>query len=155
MQALAKEATPIEGLANLGFPAYETADGSAVFQKDSFILQVDATDLPATLGPDEHHPERPGLPALHHHSRLLDRTPLICPGVSLNDAVHERNKGPKRRTGAPRMALPHNAVKTTPEDNPRRRRVSQGRPSRLSSGMGALPTYPAACKWVTPNGRTR
>ncbi|WP_258805725.1 hypothetical protein [Pseudarthrobacter sp. NS4] len=52
MQALAKDATPIEGLANLGFPAYETTDGSAVFQKDSFILHVDATDLPATLGPD-------------------------------------------------------------------------------------------------------
>jgi hypothetical protein len=53
MQALAKDAKPIEGLANLGFPAYETADGSAVFQKDSFILHVDATDLPATLGPDD------------------------------------------------------------------------------------------------------
>lgn len=52
MQALAKDATPIEGLANLGFPAYETADGSAVFQKDSFVLHVDATDLPATLGPE-------------------------------------------------------------------------------------------------------
>jgi outer membrane murein-binding lipoprotein Lpp len=52
MQALAKDATPIKGLANLGFPAYETADGSAVFQKDSFVLQVDATDLPATLGPE-------------------------------------------------------------------------------------------------------
>ena len=52
MQALAKDAKPIEGLANLGFPAYETADGSAVFQKDSFVLQVDATDLPATLGPE-------------------------------------------------------------------------------------------------------
>ncbi len=52
MQALAKDARPIEGLANLGFPAYETAHGSAIFQKDSFILQVDATDLPATLGPE-------------------------------------------------------------------------------------------------------
>ncbi|MFF1255017.1 hypothetical protein ACFVYC_21320 [Pseudarthrobacter sp. NPDC058329] len=52
MQALAKDATPITGLANLGFPAYETADGSAVFQKDNFVLQVDASDLPATLGPD-------------------------------------------------------------------------------------------------------
>ena len=51
-QALAKDATPVEGLANLGFPAYETADGSAVFQKDSFVLHVDASDLPATLGPD-------------------------------------------------------------------------------------------------------
>ncbi len=53
MQALAKDATPIEGLANLGFPAYETADGSAVFQKDNFVLQVNASDLPANLGPDE------------------------------------------------------------------------------------------------------
>ena len=52
MQALAEDATPIDGLANLGFPAYETTDGSAVFQKDSFILHVDATDLPAALGPE-------------------------------------------------------------------------------------------------------
>lgn len=52
MQALARDAEPIEGLANLGFPAYETADGSAVFQKDSFVLKVDASGLPATLGPD-------------------------------------------------------------------------------------------------------
>lgn len=51
-QALAKDAKPIEGLANLGFPAYETAAGSAVFQKDSFVLHVDASDLPATLGPN-------------------------------------------------------------------------------------------------------
>jgi hypothetical protein len=52
MQALAKDAKPIEGLANLGFPAYETTDGSAVFQKDNFVLHVNAADLPATLGPD-------------------------------------------------------------------------------------------------------
>ena len=52
MQALAKDAKPIEGLANLGFPAYETADGSAVFLKDSFVLHVDASGLPATLGPE-------------------------------------------------------------------------------------------------------
>ncbi len=53
MQALAtKDAKPIEGLANLGFPAYETADGTAVFQKDSSVLRVDATDLPATIGPN-------------------------------------------------------------------------------------------------------
>lgn len=50
MQALATDATPIEGLANLGFPAYETA-GSAVFQKDNFVLQVDASALPAAVGP--------------------------------------------------------------------------------------------------------
>ncbi|MET3144108.1 UNVERIFIED_ORG: hypothetical protein ABIB19_003788 [Arthrobacter sp. UYEF10] len=52
MQALAKDATPIKGLANLGFPAFETADGSAVFQKDSFVLHVDASDLPNTVGPE-------------------------------------------------------------------------------------------------------
>jgi predicted small secreted protein len=52
MQALAKDAAPIKGLANLGFPAYETADGSAVFQKDAFVLKVNATDLPGTLGPE-------------------------------------------------------------------------------------------------------
>jgi hypothetical protein len=52
MQALAVEAAPIEGLANLGFPAYETADGSAVFQKDNFVLHVDASDLPEAMGPD-------------------------------------------------------------------------------------------------------
>ena len=52
MQALAKDATPIKGLANLGFPAYETADGSAVFQKDNMILHVDASDLPAAVGPN-------------------------------------------------------------------------------------------------------
>ncbi len=52
MQALAVDATPIEGLASLGFPAYETADGSAVFQKDSFVLQVDASGLPEAMGPD-------------------------------------------------------------------------------------------------------
>ncbi|HET9347896.1 MAG TPA: hypothetical protein VFO13_02035, partial [Arthrobacter sp.] len=48
----AKDAKPVEGLANLGFPAYETADGSAVFLKDNFVLQVDASDLPAVLGPE-------------------------------------------------------------------------------------------------------
>lgn len=52
MQALAKDAVSIKGLASLGFPAYETPNGSAVFQKDNFILHVDATDLPASLGPN-------------------------------------------------------------------------------------------------------
>ncbi|WP_457946187.1 hypothetical protein ACTAQI_12275 [Pseudarthrobacter sp. alpha12b] len=52
MQALATNSTPIEGLANLGFPAFETAAGSAVFQKDASILQVDASDLPSSLGPN-------------------------------------------------------------------------------------------------------
>lgn len=51
-QALAKDAKTIEGLANLGFPAFETAAGSAVFQKDSFVLDVDASELPVVLGPE-------------------------------------------------------------------------------------------------------
>jgi hypothetical protein len=41
---------PIEGLANLGFPAFQTP-ASAVFVKDNFVLTVDATALTATLGP--------------------------------------------------------------------------------------------------------
>ncbi|MCT9868250.1 hypothetical protein [Paenarthrobacter aurescens] len=51
-QALANDAKTIAGLASLGFPAYETGDGSAVFQKDSFVLRVDASGLAATLGPE-------------------------------------------------------------------------------------------------------
>ncbi|PRZ44084.1 hypothetical protein CLV47_101208 [Antricoccus suffuscus] len=43
--------TPIEGLANLGFPAYNTTAGATVFVKDNMTLQVDASKLPATLGP--------------------------------------------------------------------------------------------------------
>ncbi|CAM3122100.1 hypothetical protein PSET11_01410 [Arthrobacter ulcerisalmonis] len=52
MQALAKNAKTINGLSNLGFPAYETGAGSAVFQKDSFVLEVDASDLPDAIGPN-------------------------------------------------------------------------------------------------------
>ncbi|UKA61806.1 hypothetical protein [Arthrobacter sp. FW306-04-A] len=44
-------ARPIEGMANLGFPAFEGPEGSVVFVKDNFILKVDAEALPATLGP--------------------------------------------------------------------------------------------------------
>lgn len=45
-------AVPIAGLANLGFPAYETTAGSVVFLKDNMTLTVDASDLPAAVGPD-------------------------------------------------------------------------------------------------------
>ena len=45
-------AEPIKGLANLGFPAYQTPDGSVVFLKDNSTLHVDGTRLPAALGPD-------------------------------------------------------------------------------------------------------
>lgn len=43
--------SPIEGLANLGFPGYETPDGIVVFVKDNMTLEVDASGLPATVGP--------------------------------------------------------------------------------------------------------
>ncbi len=44
-------ARPIEGMANLGLPAFQSTAGSVAFVKDSFVLTVDATTLPATLGP--------------------------------------------------------------------------------------------------------
>ena len=44
---------PIKGLANLGFPAYQTEDGSVVFLKDNSTLYVDATELPADVGPQK------------------------------------------------------------------------------------------------------
>lgn len=46
------DSTPIKGLANLGFPAYQTDDGSVVFLKDNMTLHVNATDLPPAVGPD-------------------------------------------------------------------------------------------------------
>ncbi|WP_067440738.1 hypothetical protein [Nocardioides jensenii] len=43
----------IVGMTSLGLPAYETGDGVAVFLKDDKTLEVDATGLPDTLGPDD------------------------------------------------------------------------------------------------------
>ncbi|MGO4807823.1 hypothetical protein AB4089_22200 [Arthrobacter sp. 2MCAF15] len=51
LQRGAASARPIEGMANLGLPAFETTGGSVVFVKDNFVLTVDATALPPTLGP--------------------------------------------------------------------------------------------------------
>ena len=45
--------TPIEGLANLGLPAYNTAAGATVFVKDNMTLQVDASKLSDKIGPHE------------------------------------------------------------------------------------------------------
>ncbi|TFC90365.1 hypothetical protein [Cryobacterium sp. TMT4-31] len=42
---------PLEGLANLGFPAYETADGVVVFLKDKMTLLVNARKQTNKLGP--------------------------------------------------------------------------------------------------------
>jgi hypothetical protein len=52
LQTQLKGAEPIKGLANLGFPAYQTPGGSVVFLKDNSTLHVDATGLPAALGPE-------------------------------------------------------------------------------------------------------
>jgi hypothetical protein len=42
----------IEGLANLGFPAYRTAEGAVVFVKDSMVLVVDARGVTVPEGAD-------------------------------------------------------------------------------------------------------
>jgi hypothetical protein len=52
LQAKLPGAEPIKGLANLGFPAYQTPNGSVVFLKDNSTLHVDGTALPSTLGPE-------------------------------------------------------------------------------------------------------
>lgn len=41
---------PLQGLASLGLPGFMTATGEVVFLKDSSILTIDATRLPAQLG---------------------------------------------------------------------------------------------------------
>jgi hypothetical protein len=56
LQQQTPSAHPIEGMANLGFPAFQTPT-AAVFVKDNFVLTVDATALPPTLGP---HDVKPG-----------------------------------------------------------------------------------------------
>jgi hypothetical protein len=45
-------AEDIDGLANLGFPAYRTAEGAVVFVKDSMVLVVDARQVTVPDGAD-------------------------------------------------------------------------------------------------------
>jgi hypothetical protein len=45
-------AEDIEGLANLGFPAYRTDEGAVVFVKDSMVLVVDAREISVAAGVD-------------------------------------------------------------------------------------------------------
>lgn len=45
-------AAPIQGLANLGLPAYHSSTGTVAFAKDSFALTVDATRLGEPVGPE-------------------------------------------------------------------------------------------------------
>lgn len=47
------ETRPLKGMYGLGLPAYETTDGTVAFIRDGKTLQVDATALPAKLGPDD------------------------------------------------------------------------------------------------------
>lgn len=49
--AASLDAPPIEGLANLGLPGYQSDAGNVIFAKDNMTLHVDATALPATVGP--------------------------------------------------------------------------------------------------------
>lgn len=42
----------LAGMTSFGLPAYETSDGSVVFLRDGKTLHVDATALPADLGPE-------------------------------------------------------------------------------------------------------
>ncbi|WP_334173779.1 hypothetical protein [Sinomonas sp.] len=44
-------AAPIQGLANLGLPAYRSSTGTVAFAKDAFALTVDATRLGEPVGP--------------------------------------------------------------------------------------------------------
>lgn len=47
----------IRGLESFGFPAYETDDGTVLFLKDGKTLTVDATRLPAKIGPHGYSPD--------------------------------------------------------------------------------------------------
>ncbi|GAA1876450.1 hypothetical protein [Lapillicoccus jejuensis] len=44
---------PLTGVASLGLPSVQTASGVVVFLKDDKTLEVDASALPATLGPNQ------------------------------------------------------------------------------------------------------
>ena len=47
---------PLTGMASLGFPAYETTTGTVVFLKDNKTLEVNASALPAHIGPEGSSP---------------------------------------------------------------------------------------------------
>jgi hypothetical protein len=47
---------PLAGMASLGFPAYETTTGTVVFLKDNKTLEVNASALPARVGPEGSSP---------------------------------------------------------------------------------------------------
>lgn len=47
---IATGAQPLQGLAGLGLPSFQTSDGSVVFLKDGKTLTVDASRLPNRIG---------------------------------------------------------------------------------------------------------
>ncbi|WP_207344861.1 hypothetical protein [Arthrobacter sp. E3] len=51
--AASLSAAPIKGLANLGLPGYQSQAGNVIFAKDNMTLHVDATALPASVGPHD------------------------------------------------------------------------------------------------------
>ena len=56
LRARLGKTVPVTGLAGLGLPAYEKANGTVVFLKDNMTLQVDATALPPRVGPQNTSP---------------------------------------------------------------------------------------------------
>ena len=56
LKSATADATTLEGLNGLGLPAYRSAGGTVAFVKDELTLLVDATGMPATVGPQ--HTER-------------------------------------------------------------------------------------------------
>lgn len=53
LEAGAAGASKLEGLNGLGLPSYKTASGTAAFVKDDMTLLVDATKMPAMVGPEK------------------------------------------------------------------------------------------------------
>ena len=52
LQRRLESASPIDGLANLGLPGYRADTGVVLFAKDNVTLEVDATAMDMTLGPN-------------------------------------------------------------------------------------------------------
>lgn len=53
LQSSTSGAAPIEGLANLGFPAFQSESGIVGFVKDNMTLKVDASALKEAVGPHQ------------------------------------------------------------------------------------------------------
>jgi hypothetical protein len=76
LQGKLQGAAPIKGLANLGFPAFQTSGGAVVFLKDSSTLYVDATRAARRRRAQQGDTRRLRLPGVHHDPGLLEGAPL-------------------------------------------------------------------------------